>query len=152
MPDKGNTVIGMSSLFQLVYASTATHPFTMEELRELLKDSHHRNAKVGITGLLLYKDGNFMQVLEGDEVAVRRLFQKISVDPRHRGVITMLQGNIKERQFPNSSMAFRDLNSPESKAISGYSEFLNTPLDGELLSRDLPKCQRLLLLFKKNVR
>lgn len=49
-------------------------------------------------------------------------------------------------------MAFRDLNSDDSKDIPGYSEFLSTPLDGELLAKNLPRCQLLLLLFKKNIR
>lgn len=151
-PIHGRIIRAMSSLFQLVYVSTATRLLTKEELRDLLKASTRRNARRGITGLLLYKDGNFMQVLEGEEQEVRRLFEKISQDSRHHGVITLLQGPISERYFPNSFMAFRDLDSPESKALPGYSEFLNTPLDGELLSRDLPRCQRLLLLFKKNLR
>ena len=142
----------MSLLFQLVYMSSATEAFTKDQLRELLKGSHRRNARAGITGLLLYKDGNFMQVLEGEEAAVRQLFEKIKQDARHHDIITLLQHSIPERQFPDASMAFRDLNSAESKAIPGYSEFLNTPLDGELMAKDLPRCQRLLLLFKKNIR
>lgn len=142
----------MSLLFQLVYMSSATEPFTKDQLRELLKGSHRRNARAGITGLLLYKDGNFMQVLEGEETAVRQLFEKIKQDARHHDIITLLQQSIPERQFSDASMAFRDLNSAESKAIPGYSEFLNTPLDGELMAKDLPRCQRLLLLFKKNIR
>ena len=142
----------MSPLFQLVYMSSATEAFTKDQLRELLKGSHRRNARAGITGLLLYKDGNFMQVLEGEEAAVKQLFARIKRDARHHDIITLLQHSIPERQFPDASMAFRDLNSAESKAIPGYSEFLNTPLDGELMAKDLPRCQRLLLLFKKNIR
>ena len=49
-------------------------------------------------------------------------------------------------------MAFRDLNSPELRGLPGYSEFLNTSLNGELLAKDLPTCKRLLLLFKRNIR
>lgn len=145
-------MITMSFLFQLVYVSTATEPLTKAQLRELLKGSHDRNARAGITGLLLYKDGNFMQVLEGEEAVVNRLFKKISRDSRHYGIIPLLQGHIKQRSFPDSSMAFQDLNSPETKALPGYSEFLNTPLDGQWLAKDLPRCQRLLLVFKKNLR
>jgi len=142
----------MSPVFQLVYVSSASEPFTKEQLRELLTGSHWRNTQAGITGLLLYKDGNFMQVLEGEEAAVKKLFEKIKQDSRHHSVITLLQHSIPERQFPDSSMAFRDLDSTEGKAIPGYSEFLNTPLDGELMRKDLPRCQRLLLVFKKNIR
>ncbi len=54
--------------------------------------------------------------------------------------------------FPGPAMAFRDLDEPELRNMPGYGEFLNTPLSGDLLVYDIPKCQRLLLLFKKNIR
>jgi hypothetical protein len=50
---------------QVVYASTALQAFTKPELQALLQEIRPKNAELGITGLLLYKDGNFMQVLEG---------------------------------------------------------------------------------------
>ena len=142
----------MGSLFQIVYTSTATEPFGKPELVELLKGSVRRNTQAGITGLLLYRDGTFMQVLEGEEAAVTALFAKISQDSRHHHVIPLIREPVEQRHFPNSAMAFRDLNSPELRNLPGYSEFLNTPLDGELLAKDIPACRRLLLLFKQNIR
>ena len=119
---------------------------------ELLKGSVQRNTRAGITGLLLYQSGAFMQALEGEKAALVELFEKISHDPRHHRIIRLIQGPIKERNFPNSAMAFRDLNSPELRRMPGYSEFLNTPLNGELLAKDIPACKRLLLVFKQNIR
>jgi hypothetical protein len=142
----------MSSLYQMVYTSTATGPFGRAELAELLKGSVRRNTRAGITGLLLYHSGAFIQALEGEKAALVELFEKISHDPRHHHIIRLVQGPIKERNFPNSAMAFRDLDSPELRHLPGYSEFLNTPLNGELLAKDIPTCKRLLLLFKQNVR
>jgi len=141
----------MGRLFQIVYVSTATAPFNPDELRELLRGSHERNARAGITGLLLYNDGQFMQVLEGEESAVMILFAKINRDPRHHHVISLLHEPILDRQFPESLMSFRDLNHEACRKLPGYSEFLNTPLDADSFARDIPKCQRLLLLFKKNI-
>ena len=142
----------MGRLFQIVYTSRATKLLTPEELRQLLAESNQRNSKAGITGLLLYKDGNFMQVLEGEEDAVRNLFNHVSRDTRHRGVLVLLRAPIEKREFPDWSMAFRDLNSAESKAIPGYSEFLNSPLTGKEFSSDPTRTHKLLLLFKKNIR
>lgn len=119
---------------------------------ELLKGSVRRNTRAGITGLLLFQAGAFMQVLEGEKAALVELFEKISHDPRHHHIIRLIQGPIRERNFPNSAMAFRDLDSPELRKPHGYSEFLNTPLNGELLAKDIPACERLLLTFKQNVR
>lgn len=141
----------MADLFQIVYTSTAVEHFGKPELVEMLKGSVQRNKRVGITGLLLFRDSCFMQVLEGEEQPVKALFDKISHDRRHRNVIPLLQEHINERCFPNSAMAFRDLSSPELRELPGYSEFLNTPLNGELLKDNLPKCQRLILYFKQNI-
>jgi hypothetical protein len=140
------------SLFQIVYVSTASEPFGRAELVKLLRQSVSRNLQAGITGLLLYKDGCFIQALEGEERSVVALFSKISRDPRHHHVIPLIHESIEQRYFPNSSMAFRDLNAAELRDLPGYSEFMNTPLDGELLARDIPKSKRLLLLFKQDVR
>ena len=142
----------MASLFQIVYASTASESFDRAALMELLKQSVRRNTQAGITGLLLYKDGCFMQALEGEEPAVKALFAKICRDPRHRRIIPLIHEPIKRRNFPDSAMAFRDLDSGEFRKLPGYSEFMNTPLDGELYAEDIPKCQKLLLLFKRNMR
>jgi hypothetical protein len=141
----------MSSLFQIVYSSTATRDLSGAELLELLKRSVARNRLAGVTGLLLYNGGRFMQVLEGEEADVIRLFAKISHDPCHRHVVPLLHGSIGQRCFSDSTMAFPDLDSPELRNLPGYSEFLNTPLDGEFLAKDVPECQKLLLHFKRNI-
>jgi len=142
----------MGLLYQIVYMSTAAEPFSKAQLMELLAGSVRRNTTAGITGLLLYRDGAFMQVLEGEKAAVTELFEKISRDPRHHHIMRLIHEPIKQRYFPDSAMAFRDLESPELRNLPGYSEFLNTPLDGELLAKDIPTCKRLLLLFKQNIR
>lgn len=58
---------------------------------------------------------------------------------------------VARRDFSNSAMAFRVLDAPSLRDLLGYSEFLNTPSDGDLLKKDLPKRQNLLLHFKKNI-
>ena len=101
--------------------------------------------------MLLYKDGCFMQALEGEEPVVKALYAKICRDPRHHRIIPLIHEPIAERYFPDSAMAFRDLDTANLHDLPGYSEFMNTPLNGELFAEDIPKCQRLLLIFKKNM-
>jgi hypothetical protein len=131
-------------MFSLTYVSAAVRPFSAGELLELLVQCNRNNRLHDVTGMLLYKDGNFMQALEGDELIVKAVHATISVDPRHRGLITLLRGFIPERQFPSWSMGFKDLGSgidlPE-----GYSEFLNVPL----IKSDSSRAQKLLLTFKE---
>lgn len=136
-------------MFELVYVSSAVVPFTTEELLAILAKSRENNARAGLTGMLLYKDGNIMQALEGEERAVREVHARIQRDPRHRGMLTLIQGPIAERQFPQWSMGLRDLRSPEVMATPGISPFLNTPLTGQEFSSDPTRCQRLLLTFKR---
>lgn len=135
-------------MFSLTYVSSAIALFTARELRELLECCNENNRRQSITGMLLYKDGNFMQVLEGERPAVLALHAKISNDPRHRGLITLLQGEMPGRQFPDWSMGFRDLGA-EVDHPQGYSEFLNVPLTGKEFQSDPSKAQKLLLAFKK---
>jgi len=135
-------------MIQLVYVSSATEPFTAQQLVELLKKARDKNASQGITGMLLYKDGNFMQVLEGEEDQVRPLYQTICADPRHHGEIVLLEEPITERQFSEWSMAFRDLNSAEVRSMPGYSPYLNRALSAESFSNDPTGCMGLLQLFR----
>lgn len=136
-------------MFFTIYVSSATIPFSKSDLLNLLTKSRENNNKLGITGMLLYKERNFMQLLEGEEAAVRALHAKIESDARHKGMLTLLRGPLEKRQFPDWSMGFRDLNSLDVKSVPGYSEFLNTPLTGDEFASDLTRCQKLLLTFKE---
>jgi hypothetical protein len=139
-------------MYYILYASSATQPFSDADLLELLKKSRENNAKRSVTGMLLYKDGNFMQVLEGEEEDVKVIYDRIFLDPRHDGILTLLKGRTKERQFPEWSMAYRNLNSPDALDTPGYDEFLNFPLTGKEFADDPTRCQRLLLTFKEHLR
>lgn len=140
----------IGKIFFHVYASEAVRPFDAPELRELLAQSRQNNAALGVSGMLLYRDGNFLQVLEGREATVRELIRKIYRDPRHRGVATLSEGFEDEYQFPDWSMGFFDLESEEAKAVPGYSEFLESNFEPKAFASDLTAAQRLLSCFKEN--
>jgi hypothetical protein len=75
--------MGADSIFSVVYLSECTRSFSGRDLRELLTKAREKNSKLGISGMLLFKAGNFLQVLEGDREKVMALFDKIAKDPRH---------------------------------------------------------------------
>lgn len=139
------------AVFSLVYMSSTATVLSPAELADLLAKCHVNNVALGITGMLLYKDGNVMQVLEGEEHKVRALYHKIGKDPRHRGLQTLVQGPVTTRSFPDWSMGFRTLANVAIHDAPGYSEFLNTPLTAAEFSADPTRCQRLLTTFKKNM-
>lgn len=112
-------------MFHVIYLSAAVVPFTRQELEILLVKARKKNEERGITGILCYRDGNFLQVIEGEETAVRRLLSEIESDPRHRRIITLFQETIPEREFSEWSMAFRDLESDPDLAPEGFNDILN---------------------------
>ena len=85
-------------LFQLVYASRA-NPLQAEEVMDLLQGARQNNQKRGITGLLLYGQELFLQVLEGERGAVNELFRAIVTDERHNDVTILEARTISARDF-----------------------------------------------------
>lgn len=111
----------------ITYVSTACQRFSAEALEHLLEKSRDRNAEHGITGMLLYKGGNFIQTIEGPEPAIAQLYRNIQADPTHHSVTTLLDEAILERAFPDWSMGFADLNAGNPAEIPGYTDFLRNP-------------------------
>ena len=110
-------------IFQLAYESTAVQKFYAKELLELLAKSRARNAETGISGMLLYHEGRFLQLLEGPQEIVLERFERIAADERHKWVSTVMRGPSAERDFPDWSMGFRDLERAKPPA-EGWTEFL----------------------------
>ncbi|WP_295674553.1 BLUF domain-containing protein [uncultured Mucilaginibacter sp.] len=107
-------------LYYILYISAGTNWFTGDELKALLKVSHRNNTRDGITGLLLYGDGNFVQLLEGEKTTVLRTFERISADPRHKSTTIIDSGELSDRNFPKWSMGFKALDSFSNTGLSGF--------------------------------
>lgn len=89
--------------FQLVYCSKANQHFTSADLLALLEQSKDYNASKNITGLLLYKDKSFIQLLEGDKKEILDLYREIEKDTRHRQVTRLIEKkpmNVTSRSGP----------------------------------------------------
>lgn len=142
----------VQNLISVVYVSSGIRHFEPEEIIEILRKARENNQKQDITGMLLYKDGHFLQVLEGPNKAVNELLQRIETDPRHRGMIQLMKTPLTERQFPNWSMAFKDLDQLSPEDTAAYSPFLTESLLDEEFRSKPDRCYRLLLQFKKSIR
>lgn len=97
----------MSALHCVVYVSAATRLFPQVELERLLADARAQNRQAQVTGILLYADGNFMQLLEGSEAALDAVMQRVRRSRRHSGIMTLLREPIAQREFGDWDMAFR---------------------------------------------
>lgn len=109
----GASAFDTEPLLTIVYVSAAVDLFDEQQLRDLLGKAQEKNARLGITGLLLYRDGNFMQVLEGPESEVKKLYAEIEKDRRHRMVIPIVRESGLPREFSEWDMAFGRLSDSE---------------------------------------
>jgi hypothetical protein len=95
-------------LYEIVYHSQAQTQLSLLDVFDILKHSRESNAKKGITGCLLHHKKQFLQILEGEEIEVKQLYEKIRKDPRHQNVITLHAEKITDRIFDKWNMAFQD--------------------------------------------
>lgn len=93
-------------LLSLVYMSAAAEPFEQPQLEALLEHARTRNAAAGLSGMLVFKDGRFMQLVEGPEAAVLETYQRIIDDPRHTDVGLLVEERIHTPRFGEWTMAF----------------------------------------------
>ncbi len=89
---------------QLVYASRQAVEFDGLRLVSLLYTARDRNVALGITGVLLYSNGLFVQCLEGPPENVDAIYAKICVDPRHRELVVLQSVDTDERHFESWMM------------------------------------------------
>ncbi len=92
---------------RLIYISTARHALKTSHIDDILATSRENNRKLCITGLLVFHDGIFFQVLEGDAAKVSSLYNGINRDWRHTGCRVLFDEPVVSRAFGDWSMAFR---------------------------------------------
>lgn len=95
------------TLLSIIYSSQATEAFDESGLDALLEQCRENNAAVDLTGMLLYRDGRFLQVLEGPEEPLRALMDVLATDERHTGLRVLFEEPLSTRQFPNWTMGFQ---------------------------------------------
>jgi len=92
--------------FQIMYSSQATEPMTATDLEKILTDAQAGNEARNVTGVLVYVDGVFFQLLEGDQAVVRNLMANIASDTRHQSVKVFYEAQVDVRAFESWSMAY----------------------------------------------
>lgn len=109
-------------LVRLMYASRAVDGTDAESIAAIVRQSKAHNGGAGITGLLCFSDGIFLQVLEGGRSAVSALYNDIAADPRHRDVVLLHYAEITERRFSGWSMGQVNLGRLNPALLLKYSE------------------------------
>jgi hypothetical protein len=135
-------------LHHIAYVSTAVHLMSAAELNEILEQARAINREADVTGLLLYKDRSFIQVLEGEEAVLREIYGRIMVDPRHTRVTTLFDEALEKRDFGEWSMGFYAPTDTDMAAVEGYSRFLERDYPLRDFLADLTRARKLLLHFR----
>lgn len=137
------------SLIRLAYASEATflaQPVDKgvePNVARILMASRSNNTKNDIVGGLYYGDDRFFQYLEGEEGAVRALYDRIAGDSRHRNVITLLEEPLEARTFANWSMKYVPLSSDVKGFLNRHGMKRFRPSD---FTRD--QCEEMIKLIR----
>jgi hypothetical protein len=118
----------MSDIFHLVYSSKATIKISTERLEEILKIAREKNEAYGISGLLLYRHGFFIQLLEGNEDQVYKIYNKIKTDSRHQDAFILAEFHSETRLFQNWSMGSIIDKFENERIIKKLESLLKTPI------------------------
>ncbi len=110
-------------LVQLVYTSAAVSTFGTSDLDDVLRNARSNNARLEVTGMLLFESGSFFQSLEGTAEVVDELYERISLDPRHSKISLLLRSLIEERIFGDWTMGYARITLGELSSAVGLNDF-----------------------------
>ena len=118
------------------------------DLVRLLSSCREHNQAARITGMLLYKGGHFMQVLEGDEASVMEAFARIEGDPRHKTIDILRSEYIQHRNFPDWTMGFANVDALSPVTVPGFSRFLERDFRSSYFAEESTEAHAMLMVFK----
>lgn len=140
-------------MHRLIYTSMAQSLLKEDMLEGILNSARKNNSAAGISGLLIYHDGCFFQVLEGDEKQVQQTYQRIKRDHRHSGCIVLADEAVPSRLFGSWKMAyqpFREMGMYERRQFIDLKALAGDVSAGAL--KDHPKTQAILMAFLSSFR
>ena len=109
-------------LVRLLYVSRAVDPDSSRAIESILSAARQHNLQNGITGILCYGGGIFVQAIEGGRSAVNDLYNHIIKDPRHKDVELLHYEEITERRFGGWTMGQVDVSRVKTNILLKYSE------------------------------
>ena len=135
-------------IHQFIYHSYASEDFGTDDLLKMLIDARISNERKKITGMLLYHDAQFLQLLEGEESVLKELCDRIFEDPRHHTAVQLSFERVKLREFHSWSMGFSNLDSNAHRSIRGLRHYSDGDLEWESHVFEASKAKKLFLKFK----
>ena len=136
-------------MYQIIFAGQALTPFTPPDLEQLLERSREKNRRLNVTGLMLYKDSCFIQVLEGPDREVRDLWSTIELDFRLLSATCLSSKAIARREFGEWSMGFADIPVLIKEKCPDLAAVLAEVMTPDALAKKPGRARELLELFHK---
>lgn len=138
------------SLEHLAYVSSATGLLSEQALKELLESAARHNGINGVTGMLLYSNGNFLQILEGSPAALDETMARIHRDLRHHDVLELLREPIAERDFSGWKMGLRILSHSQLAEHPACIPFFRPNYDASKIVNPKSEALKFLLSFRSS--
>ena len=116
--------------FAISYVSTAVRDLQQNEVDEILEETQIRNNNHGVNGLLIYSDGNFFEVLEGEKINIKGLFKIIEEDERHKNIIMIFEKEVHQPILKDKDSNFISQNTQHQRMdVSNFLYYIKD-LDG----------------------
>lgn len=112
-------------MFELIYHSISNPSLKAEDISNILQTSRKFNSINNVTGCLLYRGSEFLQILEGDKKVIKDLYASIQRDERHSNVYVIIENEKNERSFGDWSMAFHEFNGDFTDKTLSFSNYIH---------------------------
>ncbi|MDH4195537.1 MAG: phosphate-starvation-inducible PsiE family protein [Nitrospirota bacterium] len=136
-------------MIQISYISKATKSMSQDDLEGILRTSRENNARLGITGMLLYGNNTFVQILEGEVKAVNELIDRIKRDTRHTDFQVLKKKTIDRREYADWSMDFKQVSGKEFQAVKGLEQLVEKDFNKTFLESHASIVESLMEHFRK---
>lgn len=136
-------------VYSYVYLSRASDDFDEQDIESIVETSKRNNVRDGVTGMLLYKDGRFLQILEGEESKVKKIAQRIEADPRHADLTVIFDG-VMPQLFSDWAMGYANLNTDLFSNHPAVLDYFRKTWCAESFQSAQTRVRRLLLNMRYN--
>jgi len=142
----------VSMLYEILYSSVAIQKFSADGIQSLLSQCFENNKENDITGCMIYKKREFIQVIEGEKKHVKALFEKIKHDKRHTKVQIIWEGETKQRSFNQWLMGFYNFDELNIAEIQGFADILQKEIKEAPKTDHESIASRLFTLMSEDIR
>lgn len=136
-------------MIQVSYISSATSPMSTQDLTRLLEQCRDYNAANGVTGMLLYSNSTFIQVLEGEDRVIDELLDRIEEDPRHTDIKLLQRKRIDRREYVGWNMGFKRVGKNDLRNIEGVGDLSQVEFNARYLGENEGVVSALMEHFRK---